>query len=512
MSNKEEIKDDLVAWLDGEVDDEASQQIETQVNVDPRVRAEADTLRQVWEMLDYLPKAEAPPNFTQRTMDRLAPQPKTTQLTPVRKTFTRRAASWILALLIPGLISFAAVTWYLSRPDEQDLVRELSVVEHLRYYQDVQELAFLQKLDQSDLFHEAQFRQREVPLPARKVPDADAPPETIFKHNKRQLEDWREDPNHSALLDHNLKTFWDLPRKKQEQIRRLDREIRRLPLTERKRLWRVMERYHRWLHRLGEEKRQQVNQIQDPNQRFVFVSQLRQDQWITTLPRNVQDQLNGLAKEDRSKAVNRLRQEQQDRFQRWLWGRPTKLAELPFEAQQFVRNSLIPLLSGEELNQLNAAEGDPYPAYLRVLNQMSKKHPIRLPGPVGPVRITDLPDRVQNLLTLPRGRAFREKLEAAEGRWPEFGIVLHRRAFPGRSLLPEKHRPDNLNAFSKSVRQFVQRKLIPLLTQEEQEDLKKAEGQWPEYPKELHRLARKHQLKIPGTYLLLPRGWDARRP
>ena len=41
------------------------------------------------------------------------------------------------------------------------------------------------------------------------------------------------------------------------------------------------------------------------------------------------------------------------------------------------------------------------------------------------------------------------------------------------------------------------------------ESLKRSEGKWPEYPRELIRLARAHDLSVPGAMLPgPPKGWD----
>ena len=69
---------DLVAYLDGELSGEAAREIEARINLDPTVRAEVESLNRTWELLDYLPKPEPSPNFTERTLSRLVPVGKVT--------------------------------------------------------------------------------------------------------------------------------------------------------------------------------------------------------------------------------------------------------------------------------------------------------------------------------------------------------------------------------------------------------------------------------------------------
>ncbi len=68
----ERDKEDLVAYLDGELDEEAARALEAKLNLDPQARAEADALKQAWGLLDYLPRSEPSPTFTHRTLEKLS--------------------------------------------------------------------------------------------------------------------------------------------------------------------------------------------------------------------------------------------------------------------------------------------------------------------------------------------------------------------------------------------------------------------------------------------------------
>ena len=69
----EKERADLVAYLDGELEGEPARALEQKLALDPDARAEADGLKRTWDLLDFLPKSEPSPDFTHRTMDRLAP-------------------------------------------------------------------------------------------------------------------------------------------------------------------------------------------------------------------------------------------------------------------------------------------------------------------------------------------------------------------------------------------------------------------------------------------------------
>src|SRR6266404_8238680 len=83
MTNPQPMSDfereDLSAYLDGELDKQSARALEAKLSVNAEARGEADTLRRTWELLDYLPRLEPSPDFTHRTLERLtiAPAPAT---------------------------------------------------------------------------------------------------------------------------------------------------------------------------------------------------------------------------------------------------------------------------------------------------------------------------------------------------------------------------------------------------------------------------------------------------
>jgi anti-sigma factor RsiW len=167
MANQSPLKDEdranLIAYLDGELKGEAARDLEVRLNLDPAVRAEAETLRRTWELLDYLPRPEASTTFTSRTLDRVsAVRPVPVQV----KGFARwrpwaLGVGWAAALLLAGAAGFAGMSLR-PRPDpavpadpaelEQHLLRDLRVIEHKRLYEHVENIEFLRQLDAPDLF------------------------------------------------------------------------------------------------------------------------------------------------------------------------------------------------------------------------------------------------------------------------------------------------------------------------------------------------------------------------
>src|SRR5262245_46294753 len=64
----------LVAFLDGEVDESLAKSLEDKVARSVSVRREIDALEKTWGMLDWLPRPELPADFASQTLTRIHSQ------------------------------------------------------------------------------------------------------------------------------------------------------------------------------------------------------------------------------------------------------------------------------------------------------------------------------------------------------------------------------------------------------------------------------------------------------
>jgi anti-sigma-K factor RskA len=160
-------RDELVAYLDGELPPDAQRRVESRLNSDPTARTEADTLRRAWDLLDYLPRAEPSPEFTERTLDRISALQSPSSPTASRSGGTHVAVPWYRrrAAVVSGWAAaacLAVATGYAlgpgPSPPEPDpdtdplMVERPRVVEYLPLYLAAENLDYLLALDQSDLF------------------------------------------------------------------------------------------------------------------------------------------------------------------------------------------------------------------------------------------------------------------------------------------------------------------------------------------------------------------------
>jgi anti-sigma factor RsiW len=147
---------ELVAYLDGELKGEAARKMENRVAHEPAVRAEADAFRRAWDMLDFLPLPEPSVQFTHRTLDRVVPV--TAPAIPAVRSWRPRlaialTASWAAAVGVALTVGYEMTRRAGPRePGDQDLVRDLRVIENKRLYEAADDLDFVRELDVPELF------------------------------------------------------------------------------------------------------------------------------------------------------------------------------------------------------------------------------------------------------------------------------------------------------------------------------------------------------------------------
>jgi anti-sigma factor RsiW len=153
----EKDRAELVAYLDGELPDEAARAMEARIALDPAVRAEAEALQRTWDLLDFLPRPEPSPSFTARTMSRVGPLSRSAGLRAPRPWWKRLAfaGGWAAAVLAAALGGYLGYGRLVPRePGDEELVRDLRLIENKRFYDMVGDIDFLNQLDDPDLFGE----------------------------------------------------------------------------------------------------------------------------------------------------------------------------------------------------------------------------------------------------------------------------------------------------------------------------------------------------------------------
>lgn len=148
--------ENLVAYLDGELDPEASRAVERRLSDDAGFRQQLRQLQQAWDLLDQLPQAQVEPSFTQSTVAMVAVKAEddVAQLSSV--TASRRRYTWTLAAagVLAAFVAGYALVGRLGGRDDARLLRDLPVIQRIDQLRYAESLDFLRLLERERLFVE----------------------------------------------------------------------------------------------------------------------------------------------------------------------------------------------------------------------------------------------------------------------------------------------------------------------------------------------------------------------
>lgn len=111
-----EEHENLSAYLDHELDENGAEAVTAALSRRPEVRQEAESLRKTWEMLDYLPRSQAPRSFTEQTLTRLN-STKGILLQQGAKWRRYAIAGWAACIAVAALFGFW-LTYSVNREPE----------------------------------------------------------------------------------------------------------------------------------------------------------------------------------------------------------------------------------------------------------------------------------------------------------------------------------------------------------------------------------------------------------
>jgi hypothetical protein len=510
---------ELIAYLDGELDEDESRAVESRLADDPDVRTKADEYQKTYDLLDYLPKPSPSPTFTTRTLTALQPaivSPSTsTTSQPVPLPAPRRAwpevFGWMAAVVLTaggGYLAHRVIAPHPADKVEPASADDYKLMGKLPLYVGVDDLDFLQALDKSDLFDPVSVSVGGGIAIDRTVPAS--------------LSDDDRDRLYAQ--------FRAFSPARQQQLRTLHQQLSDPSLNDRAPLLRTLEAYAVWLDRLPPVDRRRVLDA-PPTQRLEEVQSMYMKQWRDGLSEAKRLNLKQAVGEERAELVNIYRDDERSRRHEWelaqrQWTELSGKDKVPWpfndpalsrEIDKYIHSAFgvdpnqppqpnkvdkkfdLPAecrLTRDELLDLvrirKEAIGDGYwLRYGSLLLRLSEQHPTlprpRTGSPI--VRPADLP-KAHPLREnpMPRMRTF-------IGKWPDFALEVARVARPEVKFDPlGPCRPDE---FTDPVKQFV----LTKLTDADRKRLEPFLGRWPQYPQRLIDLAREKNLSVPEVML-----------
>lgn len=154
--DRDAIYDQLVAYLDGELDDAEAARIERRVAEDEAFQQHLRDLQQSWDLLEDLPRTEVDDKFTNSTIEMVAVRAEELA-EEERSAATRRRQLRLFAklALVAGVagLGFLGVSYWLQSPNRR-LLNDLPVVENLDALRRAESVEFLRDLNQQKLFDE----------------------------------------------------------------------------------------------------------------------------------------------------------------------------------------------------------------------------------------------------------------------------------------------------------------------------------------------------------------------
>ena len=145
--------DELTAYLDGELDETQTQEVEDRLGRDSEYLAEMQFLQKTWDLLDTLPVHEPSGSFTKTTMELIVGDAvSTAKNRRKRALFFGRVGVMLLLPIVFFATAYGVVRRLQADPDRR-LIENLSVIENFKKYEAVDcNLPFLESIGNIDFF------------------------------------------------------------------------------------------------------------------------------------------------------------------------------------------------------------------------------------------------------------------------------------------------------------------------------------------------------------------------
>ena len=142
-------RDSLTAYLDGELEEDMTRQIETVLAQSTVARNDVEVLAKTYELLDLLPRPKASGEFTEKTIQtaklgEVKTDPRQTMWYRQGKRIVRWV-SWAALLFVAACVSYSMARYRAPRQDDL-LLDNLDVIRNLDDYEKAGSFEFLDAL------------------------------------------------------------------------------------------------------------------------------------------------------------------------------------------------------------------------------------------------------------------------------------------------------------------------------------------------------------------------------
>ncbi len=251
-----EQRDNLVAYLDGELEENTTQYIDQVLAKSEVARHEVEALARTWELLDLLPKPNASETFTERTLTTLKVSELRTNVTDqpwfayVRKGAV--AAVWLVVLTAAAMLGFVVTSRWIPNPNDE-LLADVKLLKHLDKYLEADSMSFVDELKRMGSFS---------PSPDARPPEEGPVVAAMLPNSQREL------------VIRNQELWKKLSPERQMALRTLHKDLEKASAATRT----TLETYYTWLQTLTLGQRDDLQSAKDNSARIALVMKFKSDQ------------------------------------------------------------------------------------------------------------------------------------------------------------------------------------------------------------------------------------------
>ena len=273
-----QLDEQLVSYLDGELDTESCRRIEELLAIDPEVRQKLHWLEQTWEVLDELDATPVGDDFTRTTLEMVAVAAAEDVRKGREEAPRHRRRMWLLtigAMLAACVTGYASVVLIATNPNKE-LLQDLPILENLDEFIQVKDMQYLRMLQKVKAFAEDENGSSSISSPASVYDNPDEHVKALSPRQKYDL--WKKQQRFNGLDDDVKKNLLLLNKQIQED-------------EHPEQLRRVMEHYYDWYKSsLQTWERPKLNEL-TPEKRIEWINTRFQDEQtkITSTPPTSKD-------------------------------------------------------------------------------------------------------------------------------------------------------------------------------------------------------------------------------
>jgi hypothetical protein len=273
-----EQRDDLVAYLDGELEEAQTQYLDQVLARSEVARHEVEALARTWELLDLLPKPNATDGFTDRTLTTLRVSEMATPLSEQAWfSYVRQgavAAVWVLVLSVCAMVGYMITTQAVPNPQAR-MLAELPLIRNLDVYLEIEDLDYIRELQRAKLFTRMSPAEPDPPAETSgrmlaKTPTATDRAGLMSRYNTIAAASQAD----RDRIQRNWSLFLNMTPERQAHFRNLHQQLTEQPES----LRTTLQTYATWLPTLSPGDRDDLRRAGTSAERLALVRQFKDEQ------------------------------------------------------------------------------------------------------------------------------------------------------------------------------------------------------------------------------------------